>query len=255
MSQSGTAMPVSGRFQDLTGRTFGRWTVISFQGCNVRHHSEWMCRCECGTQKITLGTYLLCGQSLSCGRCVANMSTAEYDVIAMRRLMASVAVSPSGCWEWQKKPEPNGYGRTTYRRRRIGSHVLSYQLHRGVIPHGMYVCHTCDNRVCVNPDHLFLGTHQENVDDMVSKGRHFHPTGERHGRAKLTESQVTEIKSLCDSGESTQDQIAAMFGVQRTTVSSIACGRNWGYLTRVDDSFDSIEVENDSYSTAVFSGW
>lgn len=223
-------MPTSGRFQDLTGKTFGRWTVLSFGGCDSRHHSLWLCRCECGAEQSTRGTYLLRGQSRSCGRCVANMGTSDYDNRVKSRLLASVKRMPSGCWEWQNRREKNGYGRTSYRRRKIGSHVLSYRLHRGDVAPGLFVCHTCDNRPCCNPDHLFLGTHQDNVADMVAKGRQFHPIGERHTQSRLTTSAVIVIRDLCISSSLTQNEIAGLFGVSRTAISAIATGKNWKHL-------------------------
>lgn len=77
-----------------------------------------------------------------------------------------------GCWEWTRYRLPNGYGRASAEGGGMDyAHRVSWRLHFGEIPSGLYVCHRCDNRSCVRPDHLFLGTHQDNMDDMKAKGR------------------------------------------------------------------------------------
>lgn len=79
--------------------------------------------------------------------------------------------SETGCWEWQKCVSKNGYGQITINGKLIGVHVASYLFYVGEIEKGILVCHTCDNKICCNPFHLFAGTHQDNMDDMWQKGR------------------------------------------------------------------------------------
>jgi hypothetical protein len=131
----------------------------------------------------------------------------------------------TGCWEWVHKARyPNGYGRAKVNGRATTAHNGVWQLLNGPVPAGLMVCHTCDNRICVNPDHLFLGTAQVNTADMIQKGRA--ATGERHGRSKLTQSQVDEIRARRAAGEPVTD-LAAAFSVCRHTISLIASGRIW----------------------------
>jgi hypothetical protein len=101
----------------------------------------------------------------------------------------------------------------------------------GEIPKGMFVCHKCDNKTCVNPDHLFLGTPLQNTLDMIKKRRQY--CGEKHWKCILSEGQVFEIKNIYNQGKKTMKQIGVDFGVGRTTISAIINDRNWKHLNHV----------------------
>ncbi len=106
----------------------------------------------------------------------------------------------TGCWNWTGgvRNKQFAYGRLNYRGQSWPAHRLSFQVFRGDVPADMMVCHRCDNPLCINPGHLFLGSALDNASDMHAKGRH--PHGERHGNAKLTSEQVQEIRALYESG-------------------------------------------------------
>lgn len=133
-----------------------------------------------------------------------------------------------GCWEWEASKTYGGYGHLKFNGTMQLAHRVAYQLYIGEIPDGLYVLHHCDNRKCVNPEHLFLGTQKDNMCDRDSKGRGVIPdnSGENHGLSKLSKKQVLEIIDKRARGFTTV-AIAKEFGVARTTISGIVCGRRW----------------------------
>ena len=142
---------------------------------------------------------------------------------AVERFHKKYEISESGCWIWKAGARPNGKGvlyprHWTDDKKSTGAHRFSFELMHGAIPNGMYVCHKCDTPMCVNPDHLFIGTHHENMNDMVRKKRSFIGRGEnKKGRSKLTNWQADQIRKT----DISQQKLAAMFGVSQTTISRI----------------------------------
>ena len=134
-----------------------------------------------------------------------------------------------GCWLWKGRSMTVGYGyfSTDSGRRHGYAHRFSWELHNGPIPAGLCVLHKCDVRLCVNPDHLFLGTRTDNSDDKTRKGRV--PRGGDHWKSKLTEDQVLDIKDWIADGIQ-HHLIARHFGVCRQTVTSISTGRIWKHV-------------------------
>jgi hypothetical protein len=132
------------------------------------------------------------------------------------------------CWEWGGATTVDGYGYLAGTRgeKARRSHRLSYELNIGPIPDGMCVCHHCDNRKCVNPTHLFLGTRVDNNLDCKRKGRVYDRSGERNPNAKLTADDVRKIRKLRENGLS-QQKIANRFNVSQVTISKILIGKHW----------------------------
>ena len=151
-----------------------------------------------------------------------------------KALAAELPTADTGCWLWQGCIGNHGYGRLAYGSKRKGecvqetTHRLAYVAFHGEIPAGMYVLHSCHKRQCVNPEHLRLGTLQENHADMVRAKRH--TWGERNPQAKLTERDVREIRGLIAQGL-TSREIADRFGVCRTAVIEIKYRRNWRHVS------------------------
>lgn len=142
----------------------------------------------------------------------------------MSRFESKIRVTP-GCWIWQGVVS-KGYGQFDVGATRHGAHRYSYEQYVGPIEGGLFVCHKCDNRLCVNPDHLFLGTHKENMADMVSKGRSSRVCGSAQNMAKLTEDDVRKIRSMSGTFKS----IASAFGINESTVSVIRSRKSWAHL-------------------------
>lgn len=151
-----------------------------------------------------------------------------------KRFWAKVQPVPSGCWEWTASLYKNGYGKLGAEapsKSTVYAHRVAWEVNHGPIPAGMLVCHKCDNRICVRPDHLFLGTAKDNSQDCLAKGRQVpgRLPGEKHHQAILKEVQVLEIKHRTSQGERGVD-LAKEFGVTPETIYSIHAGRSWAYL-------------------------
>lgn len=144
------------------------------------------------------------------------------------RFARMFAVDPSGCWLWTAAKFKSGYGTIRDENRKgLTASRASWLIHRGEIPAGMYVCHRCDVRSCVNPDHLFLATNNENMQDMVAKGRQ--AQGERSGRHKLTAEHVTQARADHSAGQS-GSALARKLGVSTSVMSRILRGLAWRSL-------------------------
>lgn len=141
------------------------------------------------------------------------------------RLMVSFE-KVGDCWVCRRKNK-NRYGTFNYKMRAMGSHRASYIIFKGEIPLGMDICHTCDNRQCINPDHLFLGTRQENMIDCMLKGRM--SVGGKHYCTKLTEENVREIRKLREERK-TYVEIADQFGIAQESVYDICKRRTWRHV-------------------------
>lgn len=132
---------------------------------------------------------------------------------------------PDECWPWHTC-NSNGYGKFG----KENAHREAYRQSKGPIPEGMCVRHKCDNRLCCNPSHLELGTIADNNTDCIERGRHIAPVGERHGRAKLTESGVREILNTNEASR----VLAKRHGVSMSMVQKIRQGLYWRHLARFD---------------------
>lgn len=142
------------------------------------------------------------------------------------------------CWLWtanklKKKDGSKGYGLIGKGRRGEGvlyAHRVSYEIHYGPIPKGLYVLHRCDNPQCVNPAHLFVGTHQDNMDDMDQKGRRG-KTGPRAGTGAKSKLTAAQVQSILTSNLS-QTKLAKKYGVGQSTISRILRGKSCQNLVK-----------------------
>lgn len=131
---------------------------------------------------------------------------------------------PNDCWEWQAYCDEDGYGKITVNRFPRRAHRFSWQLAHGPIPNGAWVLHKCDNRPCVNPGHLYLGTAADNARDALQRTGHY--VGENAPTAKLTWDQVRQIRKRYAAGE-TRSSIASDYGVTRGCIGHIVINQTW----------------------------
>lgn len=143
--------------------------------------------------------------------------------------------NPDDCWEWKAGKFSNGYGQfytggSRKESKKICAHRMSYELTFGKIEKTkLNVCHKCDNRGCVNPNHLFLGTSKDNHRDMIEKGRKVNADkkGELNGRAKITKEQVDLIRKMYENKEGSARSIGERFGISETQTFRIIHRESW----------------------------
>ncbi len=138
-----------------------------------------------------------------------------------------ITSGPGGCWVWTAGKGIGGYGRMRVGLKTRYTHRLSYEIYCGPIAKGLHVLHRCDNPSCINPEHLFLGTHAQNMADRDAKGRQARQSGETNPLAKLSEADVLAIKSAKGLR---QRELAEKYGVSRGHISFIRTGKKWCHL-------------------------
>jgi len=153
---------------------------------------------------------------------------ANRKLSATERFVSKYRVNPvTECWEWTASRNHKGYG-FFWTGARVGvAHRVSYELHRGEIPDGLLVMHKCDNRRCVNPEHLLVGSYADNALDAHAKGRGV--IGTTHGMSKLSPDGVREIRRMRASRVQLHD-IAKRFGVTKSCIWSVLTGQTWGHV-------------------------
>jgi HNH endonuclease len=142
------------------------------------------------------------------------------------------------CWEWQRGKNGKGYGQVWYRGCGYVAHRLSFIVHCGAVPDNLCVLHKCDFRPCCNPEHLWIGSEQDNSDDMIAKGRPSHARGELHPRAVLTNVAVSNIKGLLLRNPwcGLRAELARRHGVSKDVIKDIGSGRRYAHVEPSDEA-------------------
>lgn len=139
------------------------------------------------------------------------------------------------CWEWTHGLFSTGYGLFTHGGKGVPalkSHRVSYELANGAITDDLWVLHKCDNRKCVNPNHLFLGTRLDNVRDMCAKGRNYRVSmpGEKHFKHKMTEDKIRYIRQRFAVGDISKAELGREMGLDSTTIRDILKRKTWKHI-------------------------
>lgn len=198
---------------------------------------EICCVAGCGKQAKSRG---LCGthyERMRLGKTIDRQLQIQHHGLSKReRFEMRVEKMPSGCWHWTGSLNKTGYGQFNLNGDRpILTHRASWLIYNGEIPANpesayrtMYVLHRCDNPKCVNPEHLFLGSQQGNMDDKMEKGRHSYGNalGEKHGNAKLTADLVREIRASSE----TESQLSKRLGIARSSIYAARRRQTWKHV-------------------------
>ena len=136
----------------------------------------------------------------------------------------------NGCWEWTAYKKADGYGVLTVDGLAATAHRLSWVIHNGKITDGLCVLHHCDNPPCVNPEHLFLGTKYDNMQDMIKKGRKRVAFGSGSGMSKLNEKSVKKIRKLYAAGGVGFMALGRQFGVNKSTIRNVVRRTGWKHV-------------------------
>lgn len=213
-------------------RKYGKLTTIKEiqkRKYNPYKSAKWLCKCECGNEKEIFENNLRSGTSSSCGCKWIDKSliynSKEYAEKYRNKIKENIYINENNCWVWKRSKHKQGYGNIGYKGKHHLTHRVSWMVHKGEIPKGIKVCHTCDITSCCNPEHLFLGTQKVNCLDASLKGRlNNKKLGKR--RNKLNFEQVKEIKKLNSKGI-TRKELEIKYEVGQTCIAKILTGRSW----------------------------
>lgn len=147
-----------------------------------------------------------------------------------RRFMSKIHRGDNGCWLWLDKLRKDGYGHIKINGKMILAHRFSWYIFNNNIPTTKYCLHRCDNRACVNPDHLFLGTQEDNMADMTNKGRSPSNEGDANPHSKISERDALDILRLYSRGECAARVLSDKYHISETQVYLIYTGVSWGFL-------------------------
>lgn len=214
--------------QDLTGMIFERLKVLHFDKKSISGKYFWKCKCVCGKIVSQRSDSLKSGKKKSCG-CIHSPDEKEYINNLKERLM-KYSETKGDCREWKKRTNPNGYGLIKTRWGMKNAPRASWIAHKGAIPNSLFVLHKCDNRLCINPKHLFLGTHKDNMDDMKIKKRQNLRPGELHHINKMTNDDVLKIRESWDTGKYTQAGMAREYKVCVSCIHNIVRRKSWTHI-------------------------
>lgn len=212
--------------KDLQGQTFNNLTVISFDHADAHGHSFWACQCKCENTRTLRSDAFISGKIIGCGCSIGRHSAQPFSYITDQN-NCHICSSHSYDSDGYPRAKRNDKAETIAR-------ILFKQHHPELVdgtnelPKGMHVCHRCDNRACINPVHLYLGTPYANVQDSILRNRN--TKGELHGLSKLNASQAL---SIFNNTSISRQSLATMYGVSVSAITHVQNGDTWQHLTKL----------------------
>jgi len=207
----------------MIGSKSGKLTIINYS--HSKNGKFWNVKCECGNEKIVSTSHFNQKQFYpkSCG---CSLYPKDY-----KQLFLNNVNKTDSCWIWKGKIKSNGYGIFSIKKKENYAHRLSYLIHKGEIPSGKFICHSCDNPPCVNPDHLWLGDALSNNQDRIKKGR-IRIKDIRKKNGVLTENQILEIRKIYRFNERGFGSgiLSKKYGVTTETILSIVKRKSWKHI-------------------------
>lgn len=223
------------RIVDLVGLRSGRLVVLNFHG-QKKLKTYWICKCDCGNEKIIAGESLTRKKTLSCG-CLVKVKALQRRKTIKERFIKRIQIIENNCWIWTGPKDKDGYGLCGVSYPDQRAHRTSFKIFKGEILSGMFICHTCDNSSCCNPDHLYMGTHSDNTRDAIERNRMDRgpcPSkalkGEKNPKAKLNERKVKNIRRLHSTWKMTHALIARKYNVSESSITKLLKRKSWNHI-------------------------
>ena len=220
--------------KDLTNKMYNGIKAIKLSHRDKSHRAYWIFKCHCSKHFVAQGYKVTSGHTRSCG-CMFSINWNKYHEKIRNKILENIIKTPSGCWEWQLSLRSTGYAQIVAFGKAQGGHRVSYRVFKGDFDEKLLICHTCDNRKCVNPDHLFCGTHKDNNFDMHVKNRQNYLVHENANRAKLTKEKVLEARRIYATGDHGCSFLAKKYKVTSRTIWCAIKGITWKNLEEVEN--------------------
>jgi hypothetical protein len=200
--------------------------------CSAQAHSLPLIKMnciQCNKEFELRHSYFKRGSNNCSQKCAVLTRRRHDDPDYLYKLYEDRVIKKEGCWGWRGMIKATGYGEIKFNHQYLRAHRVSWEYHNGKILDNLYVLHHCDNRICTNPAHLFLGTARDNADDMKSKGRQPKQIGESNSCAKITENEARTIKIMLKENKKVSE-IVKIMGITRGIIKKIKLGANWKHV-------------------------